>query len=105
MSERARELAERQLQLQQRCAAQRATVAREVATIEARFTTLDRTVALARKVVLHPAAITTGVLVLFVLGRVGGFHLVGRAFLLATATRRLLTAIRGFYAPSGGRRP
>ena len=103
MSDRARELAERQLWLQQRCAAQRATVALEVAAIEARFTTVDRTVGLARKVLFHPAAITAGVVLLLALGRVGGLRLAGRALLLGAATRRLLTAARAFYGPVGPR--
>jgi hypothetical protein len=105
MSDRARELAERQLRLQERCAAQRTTVALEVAAIEARFAAVDRTVGLARKVLLHPAAIMTGVLVLVTLGRVGGLRLVGRALLLGAATRRLLTAARAFYTPAAGPRP
>ena len=105
MSDRIRELTERQLQLQERCAVQRATVAREVATIEARFTTVDRTVGLARKVLLHPAAIMTGVLALLALGRVGGIRLVGRALVLGAATKRLLTAARAFYTPPTGPRP
>jgi hypothetical protein len=104
MSDRVRELAERQRQLQERCDAQRASIAREVATIEARFTTVDRTVGLARKVLLHPAAIMTGVLVLLTLGRVGGIRLLGRALVLGAATKRLVTAARTFYTPAAGRR-
>jgi hypothetical protein len=95
MSDRVRELAERQAELQLRCANQRALVAREIAALERRFETVDRAAGLARRVVLHPAVIVAGVVALLTIGRVGGFRLLGRAVLLGAAARRLLLTVRG----------
>ncbi len=94
MSDRVQELAERELRLQARCAAQRASIGREVADIEARFGTVDRMAGLARSAVLHPAVIAGGIVALLTIGRVRGMRLVGRMFLLATATRRLMQVVR-----------
>jgi hypothetical protein len=96
MSQRVRELVERQDRLQQRCAAQRREIAREVASIEARFAGVDRVAGLASKVLLHPLVITGGVVGLLLIGRQRGMRLVGRLFLLTTAARRLLQTVRLF---------
>jgi len=94
MSDRTRELAERQAALQQRCAAQRAAVAHEVASIEARFQVVDRTVVLARSTILHPAVLVAGAATVLFVGRLRGFGLLGRLLLLAAAARRLAAAAR-----------
>lgn len=94
MSHRVNELAERQRRLQARCAAQRATVADEVAGIEARFASVDRMAGLARSTLLHPAVIGGGIVVLLTIGRLRGMRLVGRVYLLATAARRLMQVVR-----------
>ena len=94
MSDRARELAERQTELQLRCEMQRALVANEVAALEHRFESVDRAAGLARRVLLHPATIAAGVIALLTIGRVGGFRLLGRAILLGAAARRLLLTVR-----------
>jgi len=94
MSDRLTELAERQLRLQQRCAAERASIAREVASIEARFAAVDRMAGLARSTLLHPAVIGAGIVALVTIGRLRGMRLIGRLFLLSTAARRLLQLVR-----------
>ena len=94
MSDRARELAERQIELQRRCAAQRHSVAVEVGALEARFGAVDRLAGFARSTLLHPAAIAVGVAVLLTVGRVRGFRLIGRALLLSAAARRLVRALK-----------
>ncbi len=94
MSERIRELAEREAELQLRCAAQRRAVAVEVASIEARFESVDRAASITRRFLTNPAVVTVGVVALLTLGRVGGIRLVGRAVLLMTAARRLLQALK-----------
>jgi hypothetical protein len=95
MSDRMRELAERQAELQLRCEMQRALVASEVAALEQRFEAVDRASRLARRVLLHPAVIIAGIVALLTIGRVGGFRLLGRAVLLGAAARRLLLTVRG----------
>jgi hypothetical protein len=96
MSNRVRQLAERQAQLQERCAAQRALIADEVAAIEARFARVDRIAGAVRAVLLHPVVIVGGVVALLTIGRSGGMRVVGRLYLLSTAVRRLLQTVRTF---------
>jgi hypothetical protein len=94
MSGRVKELAERERRLQERCAAQRASVAREMTAIEARFEAVDRMAGLARNALLHPAVIAGGVVALLTIGRLRGMRLVGRLYLLTTAARRLMQVVR-----------
>jgi hypothetical protein len=94
VSARVKQLAEREAQLQQRCAAQRASIAHELASIEARFERADRIAGLARATLLHPAVIVGGIVAFFAIGRSRGMRLVGRLYLLSTAARRLLQTIR-----------
>ena len=61
MSARVKELYERELRLQQRCAAQRASIARELASMEARFERVDRIARVARTTLLHPVVIVGGI--------------------------------------------
>ena len=96
MSDRLRELMERQTRLQERCYAQRGNVAREVASIEARFIRFDRMAGMARSTLLHPAVIAGGIVALLTLGKLRGMRLVGRLYLLATAARRLIQTVRMF---------
>ena len=96
MSERVRQLAEREAQLQARCAAQRASIAREVAGIEARFERVDRIGRLARTALLHPVVIVGSIVALLTIGRSKGMHLVGRLYLLSTVVRRFVQTIRVF---------
>ena len=100
MSDRVKELLERERVLQARCAAQRASIAHEVAAIEARLGTVDRMAALARSAVLHPAVIAGGIVALLTIGRLRGMRLIGRLFLLSTAARRLIQVVR--VLPGGG---
>jgi hypothetical protein len=94
VSDRLRELAERQAELQLRCEAQRALVAGEVAAIEERFETVDRGVRLARKTLLNPGVILGGIVVLLTFARVRGLRLIGRAVLLGAAARRLVNTVK-----------
>jgi len=96
VSHRVKELAEREAQLQQRCAAQRAIFAQEIASIEARFERADSIARVARATLLHPAVIVGGVVALFTIGRSRGMRLVGRLWVLSTAVRRLVQTIRLF---------
>ena len=82
VSDRVKQLAEREAQLQQRCAAQRASIAREIASIEARFERVDRIAGVARTTLLHPAVIVGGIVALLTIGRLRGMRLVGRLYLL-----------------------
>jgi hypothetical protein len=93
VSARVKQLAEREALLQQRCAAQRASITREIASIEARFERVDR---IARTVLLHPIVIAGGIVALLTVGRMRGMTLIGRLYLLSTAVRRLLQTIRVF---------
>jgi hypothetical protein len=93
MSHRVKQLAERERSLQERCAAQRASIAQELAAIEGRFAAVDRVAGLARSTLLHPAVIG-GIIVLLMIGRLRGMRLVGRLYLLATAARRLMQVVR-----------
>ncbi len=94
MSDRVKELAERERRLQARCAAQRANIAHEVAAIEARFGAVDRMAGLARSALLHPAVIAGGIVALLTIGRLRGMRLIGRLYLLTTAARRLIQVVR-----------
>lgn len=96
MSNRVKQLAERELQLQARCAAQRASIAREIASIEARFERVDRVARVARTTLLHPIVIVGSIVALLTIGRSKGMRLVGRLYLLSTAARRLVQTIRLF---------
>ena len=96
MSDRIRQLAERQAVLQARCAAQRALIADEVAAIEMRFARVDRIGRVARAALLHPAVIAGGVIALLTIGRSRGMRFVGRLYLLSTAARRLIHTVRLF---------
>ena len=96
MSERVKELAERELRLQQRCAAQRASIAREVASLEARFERVDRIARVARTTLLHPVVIVGGIVALLTIGRSRGVRLVGRMYLMSTAVGRLVQTIKLF---------
>ena len=93
MNDRLRELVGRQASLEGRCAEQRATVAREVAVIEARFRSADRVAGLVRSL-LSPPVVVTVVATLLVAGRVRGLRVLGRALLFAAAARRLLRAAK-----------
>ena len=96
MSHRVAELAVREAQLRQRCAAQRASIAREIAGIEARFTRVDNVARIARTTLLNPVVIVGAVVALFTIGRSRGMRLVGRLWVLSTAVRRLVQTIRVF---------
>jgi hypothetical protein len=96
VSARVRELAEKEARLLERCAAQRATVAREVESLEARFERIDRFARLARQTLLHPAVIVGGVVALLTFGRSRGTQLVGRLYVLSMAARQLVQTIRVF---------
>ena len=96
MSGRVKELAEREARLQERCAAQRASIAQEIASIEARFERVDRIARVARTTLLHPVVIVGAVVALFTIGRSRGLRVVGRLYVLSTAVRQLVQAIRVF---------
>ena len=96
MSSRVKELAEREASLQQRCAAQRASIAREVANIEGRFARIDRLVGVARDALLHPAVIVGGSVALLTIRRSRGMRLIGRVYLLTRAVRRLVHTAKVF---------
>ena len=96
--------------LQARCAAQRASIGREVASIEARFARIDRLASVARDTLLHPAVIVGGIVALLTIRRSKGMRLVGRVYLLTRAVRRLVQTAKVFQglvlkpsALSGGR--
>ena len=96
MSHRVQELAERERNLRQRCVAQRAMIAEEIASIEARFERLDRIARVARTTLLNPVVIVGAVVALFTIGRSRGMRVVGRLWVLSTAVRRLVQTIRVF---------
>jgi hypothetical protein len=108
VSDRVKELEERQARLQQRCALQRASIATEVASLEARFARIDRIAGFARTALLNPVVIVGGIVALVTVGRSRGMRLVGRLYLLSTAVRRLLQTVRVFQGllarPSPGTR-
>jgi hypothetical protein len=96
MSNRVKQLAEKESRLQARCAAQRASIANEVASIEARFARVDRIARVARTALLHPVVIVGGVVALLTIGKSRGVRLVGHLYVLSTAVRRLVQTIRVF---------
>ena len=96
MSARVKQLAEREALLRQRCAAQRASIAHEVANIEGRFARIDRVVSAARDTLLHPVVIVGGIVALLTIRRSRGMRLIGRLYLLTTAVRRLVQTVRVF---------
>src|SRR5262245_4586246 len=96
MSQRVKELAEREANLRERCAAQRAIFAGEIASIEARFERVDRIVRVARTTLLHPAVIVGAIVALVTIRRSRGLHLIGRLYVLTTAVRRLVQTVRIF---------
>jgi hypothetical protein len=96
VSHRVKELAEREAHLQERCAAQRAMIAQEIASIEARFERADRIARVARTTLVNPIVIVGAVVALFTIGRSRGMRLVGRLWVLSTAVRRLVQTIRVF---------
>ncbi len=96
MSARVTQLAEREALLRERCAAQRASIAQEIASIEARFERVDRIARAARATLLHPLVIVGGIVALFTIGRSRGLRLIGRVYVLTTAVRRLVQAVRVF---------
>jgi hypothetical protein len=94
VSDRVKELLERERSLQARCAAQRAYIANELAAIEARFGSVDRMAGMARNALLHPAVIAGGIVALLTIGKLRGMRLIGRLYLLTTAARRLMQVVR-----------
>ena len=96
MSNRVKQLAEKEARLQARCAAQRASIANEVASMEARFARVDRIARVARTTLLHPVVIVGGVVALLTIGKSRGVRLVGHLYVLSTAVRRLVQTIRVF---------
>ena len=96
MSDRVKELAERQARLQERCALQRSSIASEVASIEARFGRVDRIARLVRTALLNPVVIGGAIVALLTVGRLRGTRLIGRLYLLSTAARQLVQTVRVF---------
>jgi hypothetical protein len=95
MSDRVRELAEREAALLLRSAAQRRAFAAEVHGVQARLRTVDRATAVARGALLHPAMIFGGLVTLLVLGRTRTLHAIGRGLVLLTTGGRLFRIARG----------
>jgi len=93
MSERGEELAHRIAALRERSAAQRDIIAREVSSIEARFSSVDRVVAIARQSVLRPSVLALGAVVLVVFGRARAVRLLARAWFVASTAHRVLRAL------------
>jgi hypothetical protein len=97
MSGRSRELADRSAALRLRCAVQRRAISTEVRALETRLGSVDRAVLLARGTLLHPVAVTAGVVALIMIGRArgaGALRLISRGLLLAAAARRLLRLVK-----------
>jgi hypothetical protein len=97
VSDRARELADRNARLRLRCAVQRRAVASDVRAVENRLESVDRAVIFARGTVLHPAVVATGVVALLVVARTRGagtLRLISRGLLLVAAARRLLRLVK-----------
>ena len=82
--------------LRQRCSAQRASIASEVANIEGRFARIDRAFTAVRGMLLHPAVIVGGIVALLTIRRSRGMRLIGRVYLLTRAVRRLVQTARLF---------
>lgn len=89
------ELAERHAALLLRAAVQRREVAREVDAIETRLQTVDRYLAVGRRVLLHPLVMASAVVVIALIGRGRAFRLLGRTMLLTRGIRGLLRTARG----------
>ena len=94
MSGRVNELAERERRLQERCAAQRASIAREITSDRSAVRCRRSCGGIARSALLHPAVIAGGIVALLTIGRLRGMRLVGRLYLLTTAARRLMQVVR-----------
>lgn len=88
MTDRIRELGEREAELQLRCALQRRELAKEVSIVEHRLSSVDRVAQVTRSVVLNPVVVVAGIVGLIVLGRSGSYRLLSRGVLLAAAARR-----------------
>lgn len=88
MSDRIRELADREAELQLRVAVQRRELSKEVGLVERRLSSVDRVVSVTRSVVLNPVVVVAGIIGLIVLGRSNSYRLFSRGILLATAARR-----------------
>jgi hypothetical protein len=95
MSDRVRELAEREAALLLRCAAQRRAVVTEVHGIQARLRTVDRVTAVARGTLLHPVVIVGGLVALLALGRTRAFHAIARGIVLFSTGGRLVRVAQG----------
>jgi YqjK-like protein len=80
--------------LQSRCAAQRAAIAYEVASVENRLVVVDRGVAFVRSTLLNPVVLVAATATLLFVGRLRGLGFVGRVLLLSTAARRLMATAR-----------
>jgi hypothetical protein len=97
VSDRARELAQRNAMLRLRCAVQRRAVASGVHAVESRLQSVDRAVILVRGTVLHPAVLAVGVVALTIIGRARGagtLRLISRGVLLVAAARRLMRLVK-----------
>jgi len=94
MSDRERELAERNERLRLRSAWQRRQIAVEVQAVHARFASFDRFAIMTRSTLLQPRVLLAGIVALLAFGRVRGLHTVGRIFLLLTAARRLWSTLK-----------
>ena len=108
MSDRIRELAEREATLQLRSAVQRREISREVDAVEGRLKSVDRAVNMTRGIVLNPVVVVAAVIGVVLIGRATGFRFVGRGLLLAAAARRALrvvNTVRAFTQPRPAMRP
>jgi hypothetical protein len=97
VTDRARELAQRNATLRLRCAVQRRAVASVVGAVETRLQSVDRAVILVRGTVLHAAVLAAGVVALIMIGRVRGagtLRLISRGLLLVGAARRLTRLVK-----------
>jgi hypothetical protein len=88
VTNRIRELGDREAELQLRCAVQRRELAKDVSIVERRLSSVDRVARVTRSVVLNPVVAIAGIVGLILLGRSGGYKLFSRGILLAAAARR-----------------
>jgi hypothetical protein len=93
MSPRSRELAQRVTALQVRCDVHRGLLGRELESIEGRFASADRVAGVARDWLRSPAAVVVGAVALVAFGRAGGLRVLGRAWIVVSALRRLVQAL------------
>ena len=93
MSDRAQELAERRAALRLRCAVQRAAIANEVHSVEARLHTVDRVARITRNVAANPAVIVGGVILTVALARTRGVRVLSRGLMFFSGIRRLARLI------------